>query len=335
MAILQQYDVTVRLETSLEEILLESGRAVGVVVRNRQGLQRIGANAGIVLCSGGFAHDEGLRRRMHKMSGALSAASADDTGEVIKMADSIGAMTELSDDAWWSSAFVLPNGIPSVSHVERSVPFGFCVTANGERFANESWDYYHFARAMVRRGGEPVWLVFDSRHRKRFPFQGALPGNTPRWMFESGFLKTAGSLSELAGLCGIDKGNLIATAARFNGFARSGVDEDFGRGESRYDRYWGDPAQKPNPNLGAVEQPPFYAAQIHVGDLGTKGGYVTNASAQVLGLDGNPIESLYAAGNVTAPVVGKSYPGPGITLGPAMTFAYLAVEHAALRRTNG
>jgi len=335
MYILQQYDVPVRLNTALEDICLESGRAVGVIVRTSQGSERIDARAGVILCSGGFAHNPGLRQRMHNLSGALSAAIPEDTGDAVSIAEKIGAMTELSDDAWWSSAFALPDGRPSVSHVERSVPFGLCVTSEGRRFVNESWDYYHFARAMVRRGGEPVWLIFDSRHRKRYPFQGALPGKTPRWMLDSGFLKIAGSLTELAAKCGIDAANLTETIARFNGFAQTGVDAEFHRGESRYDRYWGDPAQKPNPNLGSLEQAPFYAAQIHVGDLGTKGGFITDACGQVLSLAGKPIERLYASGNVTAPVVGKSYPGPGITLGPAMTFSYLAVEHVAKRVSNG
>ena len=135
-------------------------------------------------------------------------------------------------------------------------------------------------------------------------------------------------------MCGIDEAGLLATVERFNCFARSGVDEDFHRGESRYDRHWGDPKRKPNPSLGPIERGPFYATRVHVGDLGTKGGLVTDADARVLSRDGKPIEGLYAAGNVTASVMGKSYPGPRVTLGPAMTFAYLAAEHAARRRSN-
>lgn len=153
-------------------------------------------------------------------------------------------------------------------------------------------------------------------------------------MTKSGFLKKATSLAELAGECGIDAADLLGTVQRFNAFARTGVDEDFHRGESKYDRHWGDPAQKPNPNLGPIERAPFYAAQVHAGDLGTKGGYVTDADAQVLSREGKPIEGLYASGNVTASIMGKSYPGPGVTLGPAMTFAYIAAEHAAKLRSN-
>ncbi|HUM00451.1 MAG TPA: FAD-binding protein, partial [Mycobacterium sp.] len=295
---------------------------------------RVAARACVVLCAGGFAHDDELRRRVHNMTGALSSACAEDTGDVIKMAEAMGAMTEFSDDAWWTTTYILPDGSPSPSHFERSVPFGICVCSDGKRFVNESWDYYHFAREIVRRGGEPVWLVFESRHRKRYPFLGNPPGITPRSMIKSGFLKTADSLPELARKCGIGEANLQATVRRFNMFARTGVDEDFHRGESKYDRHWGDPRQTPNPNLGPLERAPFYAAQVHAGDLGTKGGFVTDSNGQVLNQRGRPVEGLYAAGNVTASVMGKSYPGPGVTLGPAMAFAYLAVEHAA-RQCSG
>jgi 3-oxosteroid 1-dehydrogenase len=334
MTILQRYGVPVWLETSLDEIVVEAGKAVGVVVRSNGRPRRVAARAGVILCAGGFAHDSELRQQYHHVTGALSSACPEDTGDVIKMAERIGAMTELSDDAWWSTTYQLPDGTPSPSHFERSVPFGLCVGSDGKRFVNESWDYYHFARAIVRRGGEPVWLIFESRHRKKYPFLGSPPGITPRWMTKTGFLKTATSLSELARKCGIDEANLLGTVQRFNAFARTGVDADFHRGESRYDRHWGDPAQQPNPNLGAIERAPFYAAQVHAGDLGTKGGYVTDANAQVLGKEGNPIEGLYASGNVTASIMGKSYPGPGVTLGPAMTFAYVAAEQAAKRRSH-
>ncbi len=331
MTILQRYQVPVWLETSLEDVVVDGGKAVGVVVRSKARPRRVAARAGVILCAGGFAHDDNLRRQQHHITGALSSACPEDTGDVIKMADRIGAMTELSDDAWWATTYVMPDGSPAPSHFERSVPFGICVGSDGKRFVNESWDYYHFARAMVRRGGEPVWLIFESRHRRKYPLLGNPPGITPRWMTKSGFLKTATSLNELARKCGIDEANLLATVQRFNAFAATGVDEDFHRGESKYDRHWGDPAQRPNPNLGAIERAPFYAAQVHAGDLGTKGGYVTDADARVLSQDGRPMEGLYASGNVTASIMGKSYPGPGVTLGPAMAFAYIAAEHAAKR----
>jgi 3-oxosteroid 1-dehydrogenase len=335
MAVLQRQQVPVELETSLEEVVFDGGRAAGAVVRAHGRSRRIAARAGVILCSGGFAHDEALRRRMHKLTGSLSGASPDDTGDVIKMADQMGAMVEMSEDAWWASSFAMPDGTPALSHLERSLPFGICVGTDGKRFTNESADYYSFASAVVRRGvDEPAWLIIEARHRQRYAFLGNPPGHTPKALIDSGFFKKADSLSDLARQCGIDEAGLKATVERFNGFARSGVDADFHRGESKYDRYWGDTSQKANPNLGTIERAPFYATRLYAGDLGTKGGYVTDAHARVLNNQGVPIEGLYASGNVTASVMGKSYPGPGITLGPAMTFGYLAAKHAAQRRSN-
>ena len=134
----------------------------------------------------------------------------------------------------------------------------------------------------------------------------------------------ADTLDELAEKTGLPADAFTATVERFNGFARTGVDEDFKRGESAYDRYYGDPTNKPNPNLGEISHGPFYAAKMVPGDLGTKGGVVTDVHGRALRDDGSIIEGLYAAGNVSAPVMGHTYPGPGGTIGPAMTFGYLA-----------
>jgi len=156
-----------------------------------------------------------------------------------------------------------------------------------------------------------------------------LPGVTPKAVFESGMMVRANSLPELARACGIDAENLVETARRFNHFAQTGKDLDFHRGESAYDRVYSDPKVKPNPNLGPVEQPPFYAVRVWPGDLGTKGGLLTDQFARVLRENGEPIEGLYAAGNTTASVMGRTYPGPGSTLGPAMVFGMIAGRHAA------
>ena len=140
---------------------------------------------------------------------------------------------------------------------------------------------------------------------------------------------TAGTIEELAQKTGLPEADFVATVERFNGFARSGVDEDFHRGESAYDRYYGDPTNKPNPNLGEIKHGPYYAAKMVPGDLGTKGGIRTDVHGRALRDDGSVIEGLYAAGNVSAPVMGHTYPGPGGTIGPAMTFGYLAALHIA------
>jgi len=160
------------------------------------------------------------------------------------------------------------------------------------------------------------------------------PGQTPQAMIDSGFFKKADTIEALAGACGLDPAALKATVERFNAFARKGVDEDFHRGEAPYDRYWGDPTNKPNASLAPLATPPFLATRIYLGDLGTKGGILTDENGRVLRPDGSAIEGLYAAGNCTASVMGRGYPGPGATLGPAMTFAYLGARHAVAGRSN-
>lgn len=196
---------------------------------------------------------------------------------------------------------------------ERSAPFGFIVDSSGQRFMNESASYVDCGHWQYERHKQvpaiPAFLIMDSRHRKYYPFGMMLPGITPKEWFESGMMIKANSLPELARVCGIDADNLVKTAERFNYFAKTGRDLDFHRGDSAYDRVYSDPTVKPNPNLGPVERPPFYAVRVWPGDLGTKGGLLTDECARVLREDGQPIEGLYAAGNTTASVMGRTYPG--------------------------
>jgi 3-oxosteroid 1-dehydrogenase len=327
MVIAQRLGVEVRLNTPLGKVLKANGRVVGIEVGDGGSCKRINASAGVLLAAGGFAHGA-YREKLQGTSGRWSSASPDDTGDVVQMAPKIGAMTAMLDAAWWGSAYVYPGDVPVFCHWERALPFGIVVDTAGQRFTDEAEDYYSFAKSMMARGIEECWLIMDARHRRRYTFGGFAPGKTPQAMFDSGFFKKADSLDELAAACGIDSDGLKATVKRFNSMVDKGRDEDFHRGEEPYDHYWGDPTNKPNPNLGKVEQGPFLATRIVVGDLGTKGGYVTNANSQVLDLNAQPIPGLYAAGNSTASVMGRTYPGPGITLGPAMTFAYIAMEHA-------
>ena len=218
-------------------------------------------------------------------------------------------------------------------------PGSIIVNMSGKRFMNESMPYVEACHHMY--GGEygqgpgpgeniPAWLIFDQQYRDRYIFAGLQPGQRiPKKWLESGVIVTADTLEELAAKAGLPAEALAATVERFNGFARSGVDEDFHRGESAYDRYYGDPTNKPNPNLGEISHAPYYAAKMVPGDLGTKGGIRTDVHARALRDDGSVIEGLYAAGNVSAPVMGHTYPGPGGTIGPAMAFGYLAALHIA------
>jgi 3-oxosteroid 1-dehydrogenase len=173
----------------------------------------------------------------------------------------------------------------------------------------------------------PSWLVIDSRHRRRYPFGGALPGITPKSWITSGYMKKASTLDDLARQCGIPLEALRATVERFNGFATAGVDEDFGRGSSRFDRYFHDPTVKPCPVLGSIAEPPFYAVALYPGDVSTYGGLVTDEHSRVLRADSSVIEGLYAAGSTAASVCGHRYPGAGVAVGGSAVFAYLAAEH--------
>lgn len=331
MAIADRLGVEVRLETPLHDLIVEDGRVVGAIVGIDR--RRIAARGGILLAAGGFAHSP-LRERLQGMDGAKSSAAPDDTGEIVHMADRIDAMTELMDEAWWGSSFVYPGNVVVFCQWERSLPYSIVVDDQGRRFADEAEDYYSFGKSMIAHGVRQAWLILDARHRKRYTFGGMFPGQTPKAMFDLDFFRTADTLEELAELCGISVGGLTSTVESFNGFARAGVDQDFQRGGEPYDRHWGDPKVKPNPNLGPIEQGPFLATRIYLGDLGTKGGYVTDPNGMVLDRRSRPIEGLYATGNCTASVMGRSYPGPGITLGPAMAFGYISMRHAAKRMTN-
>ena len=265
-------------------------------------------------------------------------ARSANTGDGILAAEKLGAALEIMEDAWWGPTVPLV-GAPWFALSERNSPGSIIVNTSGKRFMNESMPYVEACHWMY--GGEfgqgegpgenvPSWLIFDQQYRDRYIFAGLQPGQRiPKKWLESGVMLKADTLEELAEKTGLPLDEFKATVERFNGFARTGVDEDFKRGESAYDRYYGDPTNKPNPNLGEISHGPYYAAKMVPGDLGTKGGVRTDVHGRALRDDGSIIDGLYAAGNVSAPVMGHTYPGPGGTIGPAMTFGYLAALHLA------
>lgn len=220
---------------------------------------------------------------------------------------------------------------------ERSLPHSMIVDSAGERFVNESTGYLDFGDAVLQRNrtvsAVPAWLIIDARHRRRYPFGLMLPGITPKSAMRYGFLTKADTIDELATKIGIDPAALRATVQKFNGFAHTGLDTDFGRGDNVYDNFYGDPRTKPNPNLGAIEKAPFYATRVWPGDLGTKGGLLTDEHGRVLAEKAEAIAGLYATGNTTASVMGDSYPGPGSTIGPSMVFGYTAALNASRPET--
>ncbi|MBM9458857.1 3-oxosteroid 1-dehydrogenase [Nocardioides sp. zg-536] len=325
--------VPVEYETELVDLLVEDGRVAGVVVTQGGTRREIRARRGVVLGSGGFEHNQELREKFlpQPTSATWSTGAPANTGGGLLAGTAAGAATALLDDAWWGPTIPLP-GRAWFCLAERNLPGSIMVNGEGRRFMNEALPYVEATHEIYK--GEatgvshvPSYLVFDQTYRNRYLFAG-LAGRQPfpgRW-YKEGVVVRADTLEELAAKVGLPEGSLPATVERFNGFARHGVDEDFHRGESAYDKYYSDPTVKPNCSLAPIEKGPFYAVKIVPGDLGTKGGLLTDERARVLREDGSVIDGLYAAGNVSAAVMGNTYPGPGGTIGPALVFGYLAVE---------
>ncbi|WP_054056011.1 3-oxosteroid 1-dehydrogenase [Alloactinosynnema sp. L-07] len=324
--------VEVRLSTPMLDLSTADGRVLGVVTEG--GI--LEARLGVVVTSGGFERNERMRKEYQRepITADWTVGAPENTGDGIEAGLRLGAAVELMDDAWWGPSIELPRG-PYFCLAERTLPGCVMVNQAGERFVNEASPYVDAVHAMYDGHTDdkphiPAWLILDQRYRNRYVFAGLgprqpLPG---RW-FKSGAVYKASTLADLANRIDVPADALVSTVERFNGFARSGRDEDFHRGESAYDRYYGDPRVKPNPCLGELGKPPFYAVRIVPGDLGTKGGLRTDTRARVLRGDGTHIPGLYAAGNASAAVMGHTYAGPGATLGPAMVFGYLAAQDIA------
>lgn len=333
---LRRANVPVWLNTPLLDLKVEDDRVTGVVVFHQGEETVLRSRLGVVLGAGGFERNEEMRLKYQRApTGTEWTVGAEaNTGDAIDAGLKLGAAVDLMDDAWWGPSIPLTGG-PWFALAERSRPGCLMVNARGERFVNESAPYVEAVHAMYGEGdgpGEniPTWLVFDQRYRNRYMFTGLgprqpLPG---RW-FKAGIAVKASTIANLAERINVPAGALEATVQRFNGFARRGEDEDFHRGRSTYDHYYGDPRNKPNPSLGPLDVAPYYAVKIVPGDLGTKGGLRIDPHARVLREDGSVIDGLYAAGNTSAAVMGRTYAGPGATIGPAMVFGYLAAEHLA------
>jgi 3-oxosteroid 1-dehydrogenase len=313
----------------------EDGRVTGVEVTRDGSPVTIRARLGVLLACGGFERNQDMRKRYQRepIGTEWTTGSPGNTGDGIAAGQKAGGALALMEDAWWGPTIPLPGG-PYFCLGERNLPGSLMVNAAGQRYVNECAPYVDAVHAMYEPEVPyvPSWLIFDQRYRDTYVFAGQPPRRrfSRRW-YAAGTVFQAPSLAELAAAIDVDAEALGKTVARFNDFARSGVDEDFRRGDSAYDRYYGDPRRKPNPNLAALVKPPFYAVKIMPGDLGTKGGLVTDARARVLREDGSAIAGLYAAGNVSAAVMGHSYAGAGATIGPAMTFGYLAAKDMAAR----
>ncbi|MEJ3750155.1 3-oxosteroid 1-dehydrogenase [Actinomycetes bacterium KLBMP 9797] len=320
--------VPVWLGSPMADLEVTGDRVTGVRLT---GGRLVPARRGVLLAAGGFERNEAMRKAHQRapVDTAWTVGAPGNTGDAIEAGRRLGAALDLMDDAWWGPAIPLPHG-PYFCLAERSLPGCLIVDPAGRRFANEAAPYVDAVHAMYDHDAVPAWLIADQEYRDRYPFAGRPPrAPLPRRWYAAGVAHRADTVDELAARIGVPAETLHTTVARFNAFAATGRDVDFGRGDSAYDRYYGDPRNRPNPCLGALRKPPFHAFRVVPGDLGTKGGLRTDARSRVLREDGAVIPGLYAAGNASASVMGHSYAGAGATLGPAMAFGYLAALHAA------
>lgn len=346
---MMQRDIPLWLDTPMVELITDdSGAVVGAMVERDGRPQRISARYGVILATGGFDHDLAWRTQHQPvLDHDWSFGNPLATGDGIRAGERVGGSTELLDEAWWFPAICWPDGRLQFMLNERMMPAQFVVNGDGERFVNEAVPYMDFAHAMIagQRSGVthiPCWLITDQRSFHRYVVAGHLPipkvpgapvptgRRVPSAWLESGVVRSANSVAELATVIGVPPARLQCTAERFNRLARAGHDDDFGRGDSAYDNYYGDPTLA-NPNLHPLGKPPYYAFQIILGDLGTSGGLRTDEFARVLRADDTVIDGLYAVGNTSAALMGRSYAGAGATIGPAMTFGYVAAQHVSDR----
>lgn len=336
--------VDVWLNTDCLEMIEKEGKVTGIAVMRDGERLTIGAKKGVILGAGGFEQNALLREKYlpkpTKVEWSATPPGAN-TGATLEAAQKLGAATDLMDKAWWAPTLLVPGEEKARGvFAERAFPGAIVVNGEGKRFVNEADPYLEFVDAMYadneKTGGKsiPCWTVFDSKFRFNYAMGPLMPAQImPDSRLRKEWLNTvyfkADTLEELAKKINVDAEGLAKTVARMNRFAETGTDEDFGRGGNVFDRYYGDSNVTPNPCLAPLSKGPFYAMPMHAGDIGTKGGLKTDVNGRVIREDGEVIPGLYAIGNTSASVMGATYPGAGSTLGPAMTFGYLAALDAS------
>jgi len=324
-------------ETEVKDLIVEDGRVVGVIAERDGQTIRLRAELGVLLNAGGFARNQAMREQYQPKPASTdwTQMSPGDTGDMIQKAAALGAGIDLMDEAFWFPCSFMPDGTMVAMHAvyDLGKPGTIVVAADGRRFVNEAISHMEVGRQMYAAGAIPAWAIFDETRRSNYPFGVPLGGEGVEKLVASGYLRRAATLEDLAQQCGIDARGLGETVARVNGFAQTGIDLDFHRGESAYQRSGGDPRVSPNPTLGSIARGPFYAVALYPADVGTCGGLLTDEHGRVLKEDGLPIPGLYASGTTAATLMGRTYPGGGVSVPPAMTFGYLAARHAAGRNS--
>ena len=332
------------LNTDFRDFVLDNGRVTGIKVVSKGRELTLNARRGVIIGAGGFEQNQTLREKYLPQPTKTSWSATppgNNTGAALEAGMAAGAATDLLEWAWWSPTIpVVGEEKPRGIFAERAFPGSIVVNGLGKRFCNEAQGYLEFGDAMYKdreaTGGKnvPAWCIFDAHFRFNYAMGPLMPGQImPDSRLRKEWLNSvywkADTLEELARQIDVDPAGLATTVKTVNEYARTGEDKDFGRGGNVFDRYYGDVNVKPNPCLAPIQKGPFYAMRMDAGDIGTKGGLLTDAHARVVRPDGAPIEGLYAIGNTSASVMGIAYPGAGATIGPAMTFGYIAAHHIA------
>jgi len=327
----------IRTETPVKEVIMEGGRAVGVVVEQDGKARRIGARLGILNNGGGFSQNQAMRDRYQPGTRAeWSNGIETDTGDMHVEMERIGGTLAQMDEfvgfpgtclPGWDQAYVKP-GMQGTT----AKPHCILVDQKGKRYFDEACSYELYCETMIKHaGGVPSYAIFDEQLISNYGVAGIKPkASVKQQWLDSGYLKMADTIEELAAKINVDPATLRETVERWNGFVAKGKDEDFGRGERSYGDWLGDPFYPDESKCrGPIDKAPYYAVEVVPGDVGTYGGVVTDVNARVLDGQGKPIEGLYACGVATASVMGRVYPGAGSSVGPSMVFGWVAAKHAA------
>ena len=331
-------NIPVWLNAPMVDVVTEDNRVCGVVVDRDGSHETIRARRGVIFGAGGFERNSEMRQDNHGVDSEFTASIGKNTGDGQNIGKKIGAKLDIMDTAWWAPGYKFEGDEVSYPmFVERALPHGLIVNQKGDRYMNEAASYHVTGKIMADADQKknptlPSWFIFDGTFRAKYALGPILPGNfLPDWCLpkkvKSKLIK-AKSIADLAQKLNMDEKRLEKTIKKLNVYAETGVDKDFNRGGFDYDRYYGDPSSKPNPCIGKIETAPFYAIAIYAADIGTKGGLLTDVNAQVVDQDDKPIPGFYAVGNSSSSVMGRTYPGAGSVIGPAMTFGYLAGRHA-------
>ena len=333
---LRQAGVTILTSTALTDLIVENGRVTGATVATPDGSQTLGARRGVVLATGGFAADPALRAvYLPELGGNETMTLNEDTGDGLRAAMRVGGHM---GEAHQPAAFFMPastarrrdGSLVVYPHIrDRPKPGLIAINGEGRRFTNEANSYHDVSLAILaenrRIPGNTTWLVCDRRFIRRY----GIGFIHPVWQrlgrqVRSGYLKRGSTLGALARQIGVEEAALVDTVARHNGFARTGVDVDFGKGSNALNQFNGDASVRPNPCLAPIETAPFYAVRVEPVPIGTSLGLATNGDGAVLALDGQAIPGLFAVGSDSASIMAGSYPGPGVALGPALVFGFRA-----------